>query len=68
MPTISFTVDATAATRLAHAIGVDLRLDRDATATEVRQFIVDKLKALVRSIERREAEAAVPPSDELVVT
>lgn len=68
MPTISFTVDATAAARLAHAIGIDLGLNRDATATEVRQFIVDKLKALVRSIERKEAEAAVPPPSDLVVS
>lgn len=59
MPQISLTVTAEQAQRIGAALGRYLRLGRDATLAEVKSFLVDRIRAMVRQEERAAQEAAL---------
>jgi len=74
MPSFTLTVDAAIAARIAAAFGRYWNLKaasgapRDATAAEVKSYLVRQLKAVVIQQERAVAEAALSQSAEVVVT
>ena len=74
MPSFTLTVDAAIAARIAAAFGRYWNLKdangapRDATAAEVKTYLVRQLKAVVIQQERAVAEAALSQSAEVVVT
>lgn len=51
MPTLSIDFTPPQAQRMATAIGGVLRLGRDATLVEIRQYWVDEMKRLVKNVE-----------------
>lgn len=55
MPTLSIDFTAPQAQRMATAIGGVLRLGRDATPAEVKQYWVDEMKRLVKNVEYENA-------------
>lgn len=55
MPTLSIDFTAPQAQRMATAIGGVLRLARDATPAEVKQYWVDEMKRLVKNVEYENA-------------
>jgi len=59
MPTLTITTTAAQATRIAAAIGKDMKLGRDATAEECRQYVVALLRAVVLARERDAAINAI---------
>jgi hypothetical protein len=58
MASLTITVPDAQVPRVQAAVGKALELGQDATTDEVRQFLVDKLIQLVRSVEKREAADA----------
>ena len=57
--TLDFTVDQL--TRACVALGLELRLDRDATPAEVKKFLIGTLRGVVISTETRTAEKQLKP-------
>ena len=55
MASITVTATAPQAARVVHCVGIRLGLGRDATLTEVHDFIVEYLKTTVRVVEQSEA-------------
>ena len=55
MATITITANAPEVARVAHCVGVRLGLGRDATATEVQQFLIEYLKTTIKVVEQSEA-------------
>ena len=55
MAAITITATAPQAARVVHCVGVRLGLGRDATLTEVHDYLVEYLKTTVRVIEQSEA-------------
>ena len=51
MPTLTITTDATQAARVAHAVGQHLNLGRDATAQEIKDFVIRILRNVVQDAE-----------------
>jgi hypothetical protein len=51
MPTLSIDFTVPQAQRMATAIGGVMRLGRDATPAEVKQYWVDEMKRLVKNVE-----------------
>ena len=68
MPTISLTVTQAQVDRITAALGVKLSLGRNATAEEVKTYIINVLKQDVFDKERRDAYAEVASPAELVVS
>ena len=68
MPTITITVDTAQAQRLAHAFGRAYGLQRDATAPEVKQFVINYMKGIMLDQESAEARAALAPPADLDAT
>lgn len=74
MPTITLNLSAIAATRLRAAIAETLDLtdddgeSRDATANDVKGYIIGDLKQLIRTSERRVAAKVVAPGPEPTIT
>lgn len=56
MASLTITVPDPQVPRVQAALGEVMLLGRDATSDEVRQFIVDNLKQVVRSVETQDAE------------
>lgn len=52
-------IPAAARLRLAHAMGVEMSLGRDATKAEIEAYLRRHLRAKVETIEEAEAKAAV---------
>lgn len=64
MPTLSITVTAEQAARIAEAYGANYIPPRDATMAEVKTALIEELKRVVRNHERDKAHrAAVIPAD-----
>lgn len=59
MATLSIDFTAPQAQRMATALGTVLRLGRDATPAEVKQYWVDEMKRLVKNVERETAAQAI---------
>jgi hypothetical protein len=53
MPTTSFITTNSEATRMAVAVGRDMRLGRNATAQEVKDFWAGRMRSFVLESERR---------------
>lgn len=74
MPSFTLTVNAAIAARIDKAFGRYWNLKdaqgapRDATAAEVKTYLVRQLKAVVIQQEQRTAEAALAQPAEVVVT
>lgn len=58
MAVITINADATQAARVAHAIGAELSLGRDATLGEVQNYLITYLKETVLRVEKREQATA----------
>ena len=61
MPTMTITTTAPQAARVAAAIGRDLKLGRDATAEECRQYVIAMIRAVVIAREKDVAIEAIVP-------
>ena len=74
MPDFTLSLTATQAQRVAVAFGRYWQLKdaqgqaRDATAAEVKTYLIRQFKGVVTNAERAEAEAAISAPAELVVT
>ena len=68
MPDLTISMTGPQATRVAAAIGDALRLDQPATMAEAKAYLIQKLKSLTLSYERRLAESAVAKPDPLDLT
>ena len=68
MPDMTISMTGPQATRVAAAIGDALRLDQPATMAEAKAYLIQKLKSLTLSYERRMAEAAVTQPASLNLT
>ena len=68
MPSITITTDATHTARIATALGAYLGLGRDATAAEVKEWVITQIRGVVIQQERRAAEAALSNPSDLVAT
>ena len=74
MPSFTLTVDVTQAQRIATAFGRYWQLKdaqgapRDATAAEIKTFLVRQLKGVVVQQERNAAQAAIAEPADLTVT
>jgi hypothetical protein len=55
MPTLSIDFTVPQAQRMATAVGGVMRLGRDATPAEVKQYWVDEMKRLVKNVEYESA-------------
>ena len=67
MAVLTVTFTAENATRIAAAFQETLDLEQPATATEVEQYVKEKIKQVVRASEKRVAEAAANPNPADVV-
>ena len=56
MPTITLTVSAAQATRITTALGRDLGLNRPATASEVKDWLISQVRHMVE-VQERQVEA-----------
>ena len=54
MATITITATAPQAARVVHCVGVRLGLGRDATLTEIHDYLVEYLKTTVKVVEQAE--------------
>lgn len=68
MPSITLTLSIPEANRLLKALGAHQHLERDATATEVKAWLVRQLSSVVTVQERRLSEGALPTPPPLVIT
>ena len=59
MPDLTITLSPAQAARVAAAFGHYLRLGRDATVAEVKQFLILELRGVVHNRERADQEALV---------
>ena len=62
MPSITITFNAESATRIAAAFQEVFNLPAPATAQEVKDYVITDLKQVVRTSEKRVAEAAANPN------
>lgn len=58
MATLTITTTAQQDARIVKAFGAHFNLKRDATGPEVRAYIIDYIKSIVRTQELREAQRA----------
>lgn len=65
MPTVSLTVTTDQASRISRALGVAQGLGRDATLGEVKVYLIDTLRVLVKSVEEQIAIQQIPPVPDL---
>lgn len=63
MPTITIDLTAPQSQRVGAAFGKAYNLGRDATASEVRQFLINYMKAVVTDKERSAAIDAITIAD-----
>lgn len=68
MPSITFTVSAAHASRMAAAYGTILGLKRDATLEEIKEHLRAQIVGAVKRTEQATAVAAVSEPAEIAVT
>ena len=69
MADITITIPDAQVQRVRDAFTYTLGLDQPATVADVKGYIIEDVKQLVRNAERRIAEeAAIPPADEVDLT
>lgn len=59
MPSTTISYTSQEGSRMAAAVGADLDLGRDATAAEVKAYMIQHLRSVVLRIERQQAVAAI---------
>lgn len=62
MAAVTITTTAPQDVRLGPAFGDRLKLGRPATATEVKNWLIDQMRAVVADYENRQAVAALVPT------
>ena len=68
MPSITLTFSAQQATRLSIALQKALELDAPATGSDLKQYIIEDIRQLVRTAEKQIAEEAAQPQEDLDLT